>query len=118
MGITCPTADAQVVRRLLALIYSSTVALKALNLSLSELIDVLAQAAEWQCEGVVTALVTSLEQRLQCADVSLSIRVLQLASVRSDASNQKWNTLFNLAAERVAETCNGDFKILHDLSLN
>jgi len=45
--ITFPAADVQVVRQLLSLIYSSGVALDALKLSLSELMDLLAQAAEW-----------------------------------------------------------------------
>lgn len=115
-----PTADAQVVRRLLSLIYSKGHALSALSMTVSEQIDVLAQAAEWQCDDTVSALRDPLPQQLATAGLHTSLRVLKLASLQYEASSSQWRwaTSRQTAIDRVAETCSGDLGVLSDLPLS
>lgn len=103
-----------VVRWLLALIYSSEVALGALNLSLCETMDVLLQAKEWQCDTVVTALLASLKQKLKSADACTSLSFLKFASLHKDSSSD-WDRLLCEAIDRVADTCAGELGGFHEL---
>lgn len=112
-------ASLDVVRTLLCLLYTSGAALVELALPLSTFIDVLAQAAEWQCTELVEKLLMELKARIHAADGDTAFRILRLVSVHASTSHVSgWNKLLKLAIERFAETRNGNLADLHELSLD
>jgi hypothetical protein len=114
--VVLPTADIAVVRTLLCLMYTSGAALAELALPLPTFIDVLAQAAEWECCELVEKLLMDLRARIHAADGDTAGRILKLVSVHARVSNlTSWSKLLKAAIERFAETRAGNLAALQEL---
>lgn len=114
--VDLPTADIEVVRSLLCLLYTSGAALAELALPLPTFIDVLAQAAEWECCDLVEKLLIDLKARIHAADGDTAARILKLVSVHASVSHLTgWSKLLKAAIERFAETRVGNLAALQEL---
>jgi len=114
--VDLPTADIEVVRTILCLLYTSGAALVELALPLPTFIDVLAQAAEWQCCELVEKLLIDLKARIHAADGDTAARILKLVSVHASVSHLTgWSKLLKAAIERFAETREGNLAALQEL---
>eukprot|EP00928_Gymnodinium_smaydae_P032670 TRINITY_DN23598_c0_g1_i1.p1 TRINITY_DN23598_c0_g1~~TRINITY_DN23598_c0_g1_i1.p1 ORF type:complete len:613 (-),score=94.70 TRINITY_DN23598_c0_g1_i1:235-2073(-) len=113
--VMLPASKVEAVRALLCLMHSNAddAVLEQLGqkLSADQLLDVLAQADEWQCVDVAQRLLVVAKGKLQHAHVSTTLAFLKIASLHvneADPALQKaWLTILDAASKKLAQSCEG-----------
>lgn len=117
--VQLPTSSTGTVRSMLALMYTDGEALCNLKLASTELVDLIAQAAEWDCQFIVKKLAQKLKIEIPSLCAEVAVQFLKLVSLHAAATRkQPWIELLDPLVERVAETRQGDLSTLLDLSMD
>lgn len=109
--VDLPTGSPKIVRSLLCLLYTAGEAMDSLDLNEQELVEMLAQAMEWQLAQVPAVLIDRLLKRIHgcCRDVALQSARLSLlhmcgsGEVLGIKAPLRWSDLFSYCVDRIAK---------------
>jgi hypothetical protein len=116
-------ADAGAVKSILAMLHTDGHAFSELDLSASEMLKTICQAAEWQCTSLVQKLLAIFIERVSSVDGSIAAQALRLADQHKtvEAAGTKihelWEKCWAAAVKQVSSTCcsSGNFPLLQEL---
>merc|ERR1712032_1498332 len=82
-------ANVAAIKAMVSLLHTDGRSLKEFRLSASDLLDVVMQAAEWQCTSMLPPLLVELAQQIRTTDASVAAHVLQIAAKHKTAGGMR-----------------------------
>lgn len=104
------------VKSIVSLLHTDGRSLKELHLSAADMLDVVAQAAEWQCTSLLPPLLAALAKQVFTANACVAAKVLKTVNTHksTEVTCQKfWKLCEKNAVARLANL--GDFTTLQEL---